>query len=149
MRRRDFIKVGAGSAITWPLVARAATAGENSSYWLPGSPRSLVGVEALRAGLRDLGYREGRNVIIVWQWAENVEQLPRLATELVAIPVDVIFAPSSTFVDAARKATSTIPIVFAVHADPVGLGPQVSRSRVETSQGCRCCSPSSALKDWR
>jgi hypothetical protein len=91
----------------------------------------------------------GRNVIIVWQWAENVEQLPRLATELVAIPVDVIFAPSSTFVDTARKATSTIPIVFAVHADPVGLGRQVSRSRMETSQGCRCCSPSSALKDWR
>jgi hypothetical protein len=78
--------------------------------------------EWLRAGLRDLGYIEGTNIIIEWQWAQNVDELPALVAELVRMHVDVIFAPSSTFVEAARQATATIPIVFAVHADPVGLG---------------------------
>jgi putative tryptophan/tyrosine transport system substrate-binding protein len=52
----------------------------------------------------------------------NVDELPALVAELVRMNVDVIFAPSSTFVEAARQATTTIPIVFAVHADPVGMG---------------------------
>jgi putative ABC transport system substrate-binding protein len=123
MRRRAFIKlVAASAAAAWPLAARAQPQAKIPVIGFLGLAPEFSGVEALRVGLRDLGYVEGRNVIIVWQWAENVEQLPRLAAELVAIPVDVIFAPSSTFVEAARKATSTIPIVFAVHADPVGLG---------------------------
>jgi ABC-type uncharacterized transport system substrate-binding protein len=75
-----------------------------------------------RAGLRDLAYIEGSNIVIEWRWAQNVGELPALAAELARKPVDVIFAPSSTFVEAARQATTTIPIVFAVHADPVGLG---------------------------
>jgi len=122
MRRRDFIKGIAGSAAAWPLVARAQQSAKIPIIGFLGLAPEFSGVQALRAGLRDLGYIEGRNVIIVWQWAGKVEQLPGLAAELVALPVDVIFAPSSTFVEAARKATSTIPIVFAVHADPVGLG---------------------------
>jgi putative tryptophan/tyrosine transport system substrate-binding protein len=79
-------------------------------------------VEALRAGLRDLGHVEGKNVAIEFRWAETVEQLPDLAADLVRLNVDVIFALSSTMVEAARQATSTIPIVFATHADPVGVG---------------------------
>jgi putative ABC transport system substrate-binding protein len=122
MRRRNFIKGIAGSAAAWPLVARAQQSAKIPIIGFLGLAPEFSGVQALRAGLRDLGYIEGRNVIIVWQWAGKVEQLPGLAAELVALPVDVIFAPSSTFVEAARKATSTIPIVFAVHADPVGLG---------------------------
>jgi len=122
MRRRDFIKGIAGSAAAWPLVARAQQSAKIPIIGFLGLAPEFSGVQALRAGLRDLGYIESRNVIIVWQWAGKVEQLPGLAAELVALPVDVIFAPSSTFVEAARKATSTIPIVFAVHADPVGLG---------------------------
>src|SRR4029450_4779380 len=85
-----------------------------SSYW----PR----VEGLLAGLRDLGYVEGKNIVIEFRWAERVEQLPELAADLVRMKVDIIFASSSTFVEPARQATKTIPIVFATHADPVGVG---------------------------
>src|SRR5262249_1787868 len=68
---------------------------------------------ALRAGLRDHGYVEGKDIVIEFRWAEGVDQLPELAAELVRMNVDVIFAPSSTFVEPARQATKTIPIVFA------------------------------------
>jgi ABC-type uncharacterized transport system substrate-binding protein len=120
MRRREFIKAIAGSAAASPLAAHAQPQAKIPVIGFLGLAPEFSGIQALRSGLRDLGYIEGRNVIIVWQWAGNVEQLPGLAAELVAIPVDVIVAPSSTFVEAARKTTTTIPIVFAVHADPVG-----------------------------
>jgi ABC-type uncharacterized transport system substrate-binding protein len=79
--------------------------------------------------LRDLGYVEGKNIVIEFRWAERVDQLPELATELVHMNVDVIFAPSSTQVEAARQATKTIPIVFGNHADPVGVGHVASLAR--------------------
>jgi putative ABC transport system substrate-binding protein len=79
--------------------------------------------------LRDLGYVDGTNIAIDWRWAERVDQLPELAAELVRMNVDVIFAPSSTFVEVARQVTTSIPIVFAVHADPVGLGHVASLAR--------------------
>jgi putative ABC transport system substrate-binding protein len=79
-------------------------------------------IEALRGGLRDLGYEEGKNLLIEFAWADTVDQLPGLAARFVRMNVDVIFAPVSTFVEPARRATNTIPIVFASHADPVGLG---------------------------
>jgi putative ABC transport system substrate-binding protein len=86
-------------------------------------------VEALRAGLRDLGWVEGKNVIIEFRWADKVDELPALAAALARMPVDVIFAHSSTQVEAARQATQTIPIVFANHADPVGVGHVASLAR--------------------
>jgi putative ABC transport system substrate-binding protein len=86
-------------------------------------------VEALRRGLRDLGYIEGTNVVIEFRSTETMEQLAELATELVRSNVDLIFAPSSTETEVVRKATDTIPIVFATHADPVGLGHVASLSR--------------------
>jgi putative ABC transport system substrate-binding protein len=86
-------------------------------------------VEALRTGLRALGYVEGQNVVIEFRWAETIDQLAALAAELVRLPVDVIFATSSTEVEAARQATTTIPIVFATHADPVSLGHVASLAR--------------------
>jgi putative ABC transport system substrate-binding protein len=86
-------------------------------------------VEALRAGLRDLGWVEGKNILIEFRWAERVDQLPIFAAELVRMKVDIIFAPSSTFVEPARKAIQTIPIVFAFHSDPVGLGHVASLAR--------------------
>src|SRR6516165_2477972 len=79
-------------------------------------------VAALRQGLRDHGYVEGKNIAIEFRWADTVRQLPEFAAELARMNVNVIFAQSSTTVEAARNATHTIPIVFAVHADPVGLG---------------------------
>lgn len=86
-------------------------------------------IEALRSGLRDLGYLEGKNFFIEFRWAERADQTINLAAELVSMNVDVIFAPASTHVESARKVTETIPIVFATHADPVGLGDVVSLSR--------------------
>ena len=79
-------------------------------------------IEALRKGLRELGYVEGKNLLIDFEWADTVDQLPRLARRLVESRVDLIFAPSSIWVEPARQATKTIPIVFANHADPVGIG---------------------------
>jgi hypothetical protein len=86
-------------------------------------------VDALRAGLRDFGHVEGQNIIIEFRWAERVDQFPELAAELVRMNVGVIFATSSTEVEPARQATKTIPIVFATHADPVGIGHVASLAR--------------------
>jgi len=122
MKRRQFITLIGGAAAAWPLDAHAQPHAKMPRIGFLGLAPEFSGVEALRAGLRDLGYIEGSNIIIEWRWAEKVDQLPALAADLVAQPVDVIVAPSSTFVEAARQATTTIPIVFAVHADPVGLG---------------------------
>jgi putative ABC transport system substrate-binding protein len=80
-------------------------------------------------GLRDHGYVEGKNITLVFRWAEAAEQLPELAADLVRLNVDVLFAPSSTEVEAARLATTAIPIVFATHADPVGVGHVASLAR--------------------
>jgi putative tryptophan/tyrosine transport system substrate-binding protein len=123
--RRAFITLLGGTAVAWPLAARAQQPSKvarigflgpapAASYW----PR----VEGLLAGLRDLGYVEGKNIVIEFRWAERVEQLPELVADLVRMKVDIIFASSSTFVEPARQATKTIPIVFATHADPVGVG---------------------------
>jgi len=131
MRRREFIS-GASAAAAWPLAARAQQAVKvfrvgflhfgHASTWENR-------VEALRRGLRDLGYIEGTNVVIEFRSTETMEQLAELATELVRSNVDLIFAPSSTETEVVRKATDTIPIVFATHADPVGLGHVASLSR--------------------
>ena len=95
-----------------------------------GSPASWANrAEALRMGLRDLGYVEGKNITIAFRSYETVDRLPEVAADLVRLKVDVIFATSSTEVEAARQATKTIPIVFATHADPVGLGHVASLAR--------------------
>lgn len=79
--------------------------------------------QAFRSGLRERGWIEGRNVLIEFREAEgNFARLPELATDLVRSKVDVIVARSSQFVQPAKEKTSSIPIVFVVHADPVGTG---------------------------
>lgn len=79
--------------------------------------------EAFRQGLRDLGYVEGQNVVLEWRLAEGkLERLPELAADLVRLNVDVILAPAPPYVSAAKKATSTIPIVFALVPDPIEMG---------------------------
>jgi len=86
--------------------------------------------EAFRQGLRDLGYVEGRNVVIEYRDAEGQpERLPALAAELVALKVDVIVAPPTVAVLAAKQATRTLPIVFAVATDPVTSGLVTSLAR--------------------
>src|SRR5262245_66054883 len=79
--------------------------------------------EAFRQGMRDLGYVEDRNLVIEYRDAEGkFDRLPALAAELVALKVDVIVAPVTLAALAAKQATTTIPIVFALAADPVGTG---------------------------
>src|SRR6185295_19498196 len=78
-------------------------------------------LEGFRQGLRDLGWVEGQNLVIEYRWAEGrFDQLASLAEDLVRLKVDVIVAPTSIYTGAAKRATSTIPIVFASHADPIG-----------------------------
>src|SRR5207245_7829633 len=79
--------------------------------------------EGFQQGLREFGYVEGHNIIVEWRFAEGqVERLPGLAAELVRLQVDIIVAPNPFYVEPARQATKSIPIVFALVPDPVGAG---------------------------
>jgi ABC-type uncharacterized transport system substrate-binding protein len=132
IRRREFITLLGGAAAAWPVAARAQQSANVARIgFLRFGPASANAgrIEALRAGLRQLGYVEGKNIVIEFRWAETVDQLPELAAELVRMNADVIFAMSSTEVEPAQQATKTIPIVFALHADPVGLGHVASLAR--------------------
>src|SRR5499427_9011796 len=150
IERRKFLTTLGGAAAAWPLVARAQQQAKPPRIGFLGLAFERTAGEWLRAGLRDLGYVEGTNIIIEWQWAQNVDELPALAAELVRMNVDVIFAPSSTFVEAARQATTTIPIVFAVHADPVGLGHVAALARPGGNvTGTSMLLTSSLPRDWR
>ncbi len=134
MNRREFIAGigGAAAGVMCPPTARAQQPARIAriGYLSFGTAAAAASrVEALRVGLRDLGYVEGKTLVIEFRWAEGVDKLRELATELAVLNVDVIFATSSTEVEAARQATRTIPIVFATHADPVGVGHVASLAR--------------------
>jgi putative ABC transport system substrate-binding protein len=132
MKRRDFITLLGGASVAWPLAARAQQpAGRIRRLGVlqPGAPPEPL-VEALRQRLRELGYVEGRNVILEFRWAEGkLERLTQLAAELVGLKVDVITTLSTPVAIAARKATTTIPIVFTGVGDPVGSGVVPSLAR--------------------
>ena len=109
----------------WPLGLHAQGAVKVAKIGFLGlAPASSWSgeVDALRTGLRELGYVEGKNIVLEFRWANSVGDVPALAKELVRMNVDILFAPASTQVEPARQATQTIPIVFAQHADPVGTG---------------------------
>ena len=125
MQRRDFIKVFAGSAIAWPLAARAQTPSVKI-YRLgilqPGKPPEPL-LDVLRERLNELGFREGHNIAYEYRWAEGKpDNLDELAKELVGLKVDVITTLSTPAAIAAQKLTKTIPIVFMGVGDPVGSG---------------------------
>jgi len=87
-------------------------------------------LEAFRQGLRDLGWIEGQNIVIEYRWVEGqFDRLPGLVEDLVRLNVDLIVAPTSIYTSAAKRVTSTIPLVFASHADPVNSGHVVSLAR--------------------
>jgi len=91
---------------------------------------SSARVEAFRQGLRELGYVEGKNIIIEWRYAEGkVDRLPALAAELVRLKVDVIVSAAPPGTRSAKQATATIPIVMAFDDDPVGSGFVASLAR--------------------
>jgi ABC-type uncharacterized transport system substrate-binding protein len=119
--------------LTTVLPAEAQQPGKvpRMGYLSTGTGRSSRNAEALRQGLRDLGYVEGRNIAIEYRSAEgNTARLPGLAAELVGLKVDIIFAAGSTQVGfAAKKATNVIPIVFVGSIDPVAVGLVASLAR--------------------
>jgi putative ABC transport system substrate-binding protein len=98
--------------------------------YLGGAPPSPARREAFRQGLRELGYVEGKNIVIEWRSGEGkVDRVPGLAAELVRLKVDVIVADGSTSTRSAKEATNTIPIVMAQTTDPVGTGVVASLAR--------------------
>jgi putative ABC transport system substrate-binding protein len=116
--------------LTAEAIAQQPSKVPQIGYLAYGSPaESANRVNALRIGLRDRGYVEDKNISLVFRWAETAERLPELAADLVRLKVDLIFAPTSTEVEAVRQKTKTIPIVFANHADPVGVGHVASLAR--------------------
>ena len=126
MRRRDFLKVVAGSTVTSPLAARA----QQSALPAVGFLNTVSAVpfarmaDGFRQGLQEVGYAEGQTVTIEYRWAEgHIDQLPALAMDLVNRHVAVIAATGGPAAGlAAKAATSTIPIVFVSGADPLKAG---------------------------
>jgi putative ABC transport system substrate-binding protein len=132
MRRRELI-AGLGSVVAWPLGARAQQpAVPVIGYLGTGSPEAGEFIVALfRQGLKETGFIEGQNVEIVYRWDEGrYDRLPALAADLVRRRVAVIVATgAANAAQAAKQATTTIPIVFFLGSDPVELGLVTSLNR--------------------
>ena len=123
MRRRNFLALIGGGAVTWPLAARVQQSGMALIGLLSGAHQDDRWLSAIRQGLKESGYIEGRNVAIKYRSADGqFDRLPTLAAELVADPVALIIAVAPPAAVAAKAATPAIPIVFTMGTDPVELG---------------------------
>ena len=123
MNRRDAVLALLALGASPLAQAQAAGKAPRVGVLFGGAPGPSEDVEAFRRGLRELGYIDGQNIAIEYRFASGqVGRLPELAADLVHLKVDIIVVPSTPTALAAKRATSTIPIVFAVVADPVGAG---------------------------
>src|SRR5262245_19182631 len=133
MKRRAFIASLTGGLLAAPLAAKAQPAGRLYKIGYLGGSSSVPaqpGIAAFRQHLRELGWVEGRNIAIEMRWAEGkADRLPTLATELVALGVDVIVTQGSPATRAAKQITTTVPIVMWNTTDPVGQGFVTSLAR--------------------
>jgi putative ABC transport system substrate-binding protein len=133
MRRRDFIVLAGGVAAAWPVVGLAQQPAMPVIGFLSSrsAKDSVRVVGAFVAGLDEAGFSEGKNLFSEYRFAEGrLERLPELAAELVRRPVAVLVATGgSNSALAAKRATSTIPVVFVIGSDPIELGLAASLSR--------------------
>jgi putative ABC transport system substrate-binding protein len=131
LRRREVITL-LGGAVAWPLAARAQQPSKvpRIGFLNPLSRSNLMGtgwVEAFRSGLRDLGYVEGKNIIIEYRWSEGqYDRLPALTRELVQLGIDILVTYSTPATRAAKQVTTTVPIVMAISGDAIATGPIIS-----------------------
>jgi putative tryptophan/tyrosine transport system substrate-binding protein len=134
MKRREFITLVGGAAVSWPLATRAQQPdrvrriGVLMAY-AESDREGQAFVAAFREGLQKLGWTEGRNIRIDIRWAPDVQSMQRFAKELVAPQPDLILANNTPTTAATLQQTRTIPIIFAIVADPVGSGFVASLAR--------------------
>ena len=125
MRRREFISLIGGASVAWPLAARAQQPVMPVIGYLDTASASTTTqlTAAFRQGLGAAGFEEGRNVAIEYRWPEgDYDKLPSFAADLVRRNVAVIATINTPSILAAKEATQTIPIVFAVGVDPIKFG---------------------------
>jgi ABC-type uncharacterized transport system substrate-binding protein len=127
MRRREFISLLGGATVAWPLAGRAQQAKMQRlgflSLSLPDDSFGQSFIAAFRQGLEEQGRKEGTNLHIDWRWyGADAALAERQAAELIALKPDILLAGGNPAVERFRQQTKTVPIVFALVSDPVGLG---------------------------